>query len=82
MSEVRRKQGNLLGPAGYLSMEDAEALELAQKSMKGEDGAGHSFIELGGREFESQDHLVTEAPIRAFWKGYCNIMGISVGSAA
>lgn len=81
-AEVRRKQGNLLGPAGYLSMEDAEALELVQKSMKGEDGAGHSFIELGGREFESQDHLVTEVPIRAFWKGYCDTMGIAVGSAA
>ncbi len=78
-SEVRRKQGNLLGPAGYLAMEDAEALELAQQSIHGDQGAGHAFIEFGGRAFEDQDHLVTEVPIRGFWKGYCEIMGFATG---
>jgi len=78
-SEVRRKQGNLLGPAGYLAMEDAEALELAQQSIHGDQGKGHAFIELGGRAFEDQDHLVTEVPIRGFWKGYCEIMGFATG---
>ena len=80
-SEARRKQGNLLGPAGYLSMEDAEALELAQQAFHGEQGSGHAFIELGGREFEDQDHLVTEVPIRGFWKGYCEIMGFAAGDS-
>ena len=78
-SQVRRKQGNLLGPAGYLAMEDAEVLEQAQRAMRGDRGRGHAFIELGGRTFEDQDHLVTEVPIRGFWKGYCGVMDISVG---
>ncbi len=76
---MRRKQGNLLGPAGYLAMEDAEVLEQAQRAMRGDRGRGHAFIELGGRTFEDQDHLVTEVPIRGFWKGYCGVMDISVG---
>ena len=78
--DVRRRQGNLLGPAGYLTMEDSEALEIAQQTMLGEQGAGHAFIELGGRGFEDQQHLVTEVPIRGFWKGYCRIMGYEVGA--
>lgn len=73
---VRRKQGNLLGPSGYLAMEDAEALEIANKAFVGEFGRGYSFIEMGGRESDDQDHLVTEAPIRGFWRGYCDMMGI------
>ena len=63
-------------------MEDAEALELAQQAFHGDQGSGHAFIELGGREFEDQDHLVTEVPIRGFWKGYCEIMGFTPGDGA
>ena len=74
----RRMQGNLLGPGGYLSMEDAEALELAHATILAEGGKGHAFVEMGGREFADQDHLVTEVPIRTFWKGYCDLMGMKV----
>ena len=70
----------MLGPAGYLAMEDAEVLEIAHRTMKGDQGAGHAFIELGGRAFEDQEHLVTEVPIRGFWKGYCEVMGIDAGA--
>jgi anthranilate 1,2-dioxygenase large subunit len=73
-------QGNLLGPGGYLSMEDAEALELAHASILAQSGNGHAFVEMGGREMADQDHLVTEVPIRTFWKGYCDLMGMEVGT--
>jgi anthranilate 1,2-dioxygenase large subunit len=76
----RRMQGNLLGPGGYLSMEDAEALELAHASILSRSGNGHAFVEMGGREFADQDHLVTEVPIRTFWRGYCDLMGMKVGA--
>jgi anthranilate 1,2-dioxygenase large subunit len=72
-------QGNLLGPGGYLSMEDAEALEIAHATIQSQHGRGHEFIEMGGRGFEGQPHLVTEVPIRTFWKGYCQLMGMEVG---
>ena len=29
-------------------------------------------------EFADQDHLVTEVPIRMFWRGYCDLMGMKV----
>lgn len=74
----RRMQGNLLGPGGYLSMEDAEALEIAHSAIQSQYGRGHAFIEMGGRGLADQDHLVTEVPIRTFWKGYCNLMGMEV----
>lgn len=76
----RRMQGNLLGPGGYLSMEDAEALELAHATILAESGKGHAFVQMGGREMADQDHLVTEVPIRTFWKGYCDLMGMRVGA--
>lgn len=74
--EMRRKQANLFGPAGYVSMEDIEALELLQAAIvKGEDLTS-AVVEMGGTETNSQNHLMTEVTLRGFWKGYCNIMGI------
>lgn len=73
--EMRRRQGNLVGPAGYVSMEDIEALELLQAAIaKGED-RHHSVIEMGGRDSGSQSHVMTEVAIRGMWRGYCNLMG-------
>ena len=81
-SQSRRVQGNLLGPGGYLSMEDAEALEIAHAAIQGDHGRGHAFVEMGGRgDCGDQEHLVTEVPIRAFWKGYCDLMGFAVAAA-
>ncbi len=78
---LRVKQtANLLGPAGYVSMEDAEAIEVTQMALSGEGGAGAGIVALGGRTVENQDHLVTEVAIRGFWKGYRNLMGFEVRS--
>lgn len=72
---MRRRQSNMFGPAGYVAMEDVEALELTQAAIgKGED-RGTSLIEMGGRGTENQQHVVTELPIRGFWKGYSHQMG-------
>ena len=85
MLQRRRMQNNLFGPAGYVAMEDAEAMELIQQRIS--DGAleGRALLEFGGRGTEDRiDHLFSEGAIRAFWKGYCDIMDIPVsdGSAA
>ena len=72
---MRRKQANLFGPAGYVAIEDVEALELTQAAIaKGEDREA-SLIEMGGRGTDNQQHVVTELPIRGFWKGYSAQMG-------
>ena len=39
-------------------------------------GRGHAFVQMGGRSLADQDHLVTEVPIRTFWKGYCELIGM------
>ncbi len=68
-------QANLFGPAGYVSMEDAEAIEMVQRAITGEGGMGQGIVALGGSGIETEDHLVTEVAIRGFWNGYRNVMG-------
>ena len=75
MREVRRKQNNLLGPAGYVAMEDAEVLEMIQNAIARDDSSG--LLTFGGNGTESTDHFNTEASIRGFWKGYCELMDIT-----
>jgi anthranilate 1,2-dioxygenase large subunit len=74
---MRLAQANLVGPAGYVSMEDAEACELVQRAIAGTED-GRSVIEMGGRAIGGADHLVTESTIRGFWKAYATIMGLEV----
>ena len=70
----RLKQHNMIGPAGFISMEDGEAVELCQNGMRGPEGA--SFIEMGGRGTESLEAMgFDENPIRGFWGGYRRLMG-------
>ena len=75
MREIRRKQNNILGPAGYVAMEDAEVLETVQTAITLDGAAG--LLEFGGNDTESTDHFNTEATIRGFWKVYCEMMGMT-----
>jgi anthranilate 1,2-dioxygenase large subunit len=72
---IRLKQANLVGPAGYISMEDGHATELVQQAIV-RDQEACSFIEFGGRETENQENLLTECGIRGFWKYYREIMHV------
>lgn len=73
MRRVRRKQANMYGPGGYVAMEDAEALELVQQRLM----AGTSLVEMGGREIGGKvETMLSEGPVRGFWRGYCDYMDI------
>lgn len=74
MQAIRRKQTNLIGPAGLISMEDGEAVEIVQNAIAGEDQAT-SYIAMGGGRAEDADHLVTEGAIVGFWKTYEKLVG-------
>ena len=74
MRRLRLKQANFIGPAGYVSVEDSEAIELVQKAMEADNGDGHGIVALGGRDTGTQEHLVTEVAIRGFWHGYRQVM--------
>ena len=47
MTAHRLRQANLVGPAGLVSMEDGEAIEIVQRASRPEPGS-MTVIELGG----------------------------------
>ena len=74
LRNLRIKQANLVGPAGYISMEDTEATELVQRGIAGSE-AMSSVLEMARSAPEEQNTLITENLIRRFWEGYRNLMG-------
>ena len=69
MDARRLRQANLIGPAGFISMEDAAVGGFVQRGLKGvtEDC---SVIKMGGHDANSMESRVTESSIRGFWKKY------------
>lgn len=81
-TEDRLRQLNLVGPAGYISMEDGEAIRLVQQSISGGADGASSVLEMGGRgPIVSADHVVTEVCTRGLWKRYANVMGYAPDTA-
>ncbi|MBR0870272.1 aromatic ring-hydroxylating dioxygenase subunit alpha [Bradyrhizobium tropiciagri] len=72
---TRLKQANLVGPAGYISMEDGCVGGFVQRGILGAPDE-QAIIEMGGSEAESSESRVTEASVRGFWKAYRARMGI------
>jgi anthranilate 1,2-dioxygenase large subunit len=65
----RIKQCNLVGPAGYISMEDGCIGGFVQRGIAAASEQA-SVVEMGGSRAESSDSRVTEASVRGFWKAY------------
>lgn len=80
MQAIRIKQSNLIGPAGLISMEDGEAVEIVQDAVQNELEA-KSYIAMGGVHAEDADHLVTEGAIIGFWQNYEKLVGFDAGSS-
>src|SRR5262249_55492186 len=73
MTERRLKQANLVGPAGYISMEDGAVPGFVQRALRGvEEGA--AILMMGGSDARSQSFRATEASVRGFWKKYRELM--------
>ncbi len=75
MRTRRLKQANLVGPAGFVSMEDGCIGGFVQR---GAMAAAEltSIIEMGGSTAECQDTRITEAAVRGFWQTYRAHMGL------
>ncbi|HLH75569.1 MAG TPA: SRPBCC family protein [Candidatus Binataceae bacterium] len=78
---IRLKQANLIGPAGYISLEDGYAVELVQRALANHPTT-HSVIEMGGRDTAPAQTLVTENALRAFWRSWGQAMGLRLEAAA
>ena len=74
MRRLRLKQANLVGPAGYISMEDTEATELVQQGVV-RDADACSIIDMAKDAPQQTETLITESLIRSFWAGYQTLMG-------
>ncbi len=71
---VRLKQSNLVGPAGFISMEDGAVGGFVQRGIAG--AADHeAIVEMGGDGAVSSEGRATEASVRGFWKAYRQHMG-------
>jgi anthranilate 1,2-dioxygenase large subunit/terephthalate 1,2-dioxygenase oxygenase component alpha subunit len=75
MTELRLRQANLIGPSGFISMEDGAATGFVQRGIRGA-GGEESVVEMGGSGTASEESRVSEAAVRGFWKAYRKYMGM------
>ena len=70
MTRRRLRQANLFGPAGFVSADDGEVIEMSQQGFSQHPDA-RTVARLGGTEVAPTDHMVTETLIRgmhAYWQ--------------
>jgi len=69
MTRRRLLQANLVGPAGYISMEDGAATGFVQRGVAGSPERA-SVIEMGGSGVGSGDSRITETAVRGLWQAW------------
>jgi anthranilate 1,2-dioxygenase large subunit/terephthalate 1,2-dioxygenase oxygenase component alpha subunit len=69
MTRRRLLQANLVGPAGYISMEDGAATGFVQRGIAASADRA-SVIEMGGAGTGSGDSRITETAVRGLWKAW------------
>jgi phenylpropionate dioxygenase-like ring-hydroxylating dioxygenase large terminal subunit len=75
MTKRRLLQANLVGPAGYISMEDGAATGFVQRGVAGSPERA-SVIEMGGSTIGSGDSRITETAVRGLWKAWRQYMQV------
>jgi salicylate 5-hydroxylase large subunit len=75
MRQRRTRQANLFGPAGFVSADDSEIIEMSQQ------GFSHApdesaLVMMGGRGIESVEHMATEVGIRGMYRYWREAMGL------
>ncbi len=72
---MRLKQGNLAGPAGFVSMEDGAVGGFVQRGIAAAETEA-AIVEMGGASAETAATRATEASVRGFWKAWRSQMGV------
>jgi anthranilate 1,2-dioxygenase large subunit/terephthalate 1,2-dioxygenase oxygenase component alpha subunit len=76
LRDLRLQQANLVGPAGYVSMEDGVIGEYVQRGTGGEGGDKSAVLQMGGSGVATvTDSRANETTVRGFWQGYRTLMG-------
>ena len=73
--KTRLKQSNLIGPAGFISMEDGAVGGFVQRGIQGAQDH-EAVVEMGGDHTGSSEGRATETSVRGFWKAYRSHMKI------
>lgn len=73
MTQRRLRQANLFGPAGFVSADDGEVIEFSQQAFESKP-FHRTLAELGGREVEDTEHMVTETLIRGMYRYWRDVM--------
>jgi salicylate 5-hydroxylase large subunit len=73
MTQRRLRQSNLFGPAGFVSADDGEVIEFSQQAFESKP-FHRTLAELGGRDVENTEHMVTETLIRGMYEYWRKVM--------
>jgi salicylate 5-hydroxylase large subunit len=74
MTKRRLRQANLMGPSGFVSMDDSEVMAMAQHGV-GPAPEAAGVLEMDGHGWvEEVPHAVTESEIRAIYEHYRKVM--------
>ena len=72
MTRHRLRQNNIFGPAGFLGIEDNEALRFLQEGLG--TAIPREGLALLGKDGESDDTIITERAIRGMYRYYRDVM--------
>jgi salicylate 5-hydroxylase large subunit len=75
MQARRLRQANLFGPAGLVSADDGEVIEMSQDGFM-QDQEFSTLCELGGTAVENTGHMVTETLIRGMYRYWREVMDL------
>jgi salicylate 5-hydroxylase large subunit len=73
MTQRRLRQANLFGPAGFVSADDGEVIEFAQRAFAA-NGQARTVSELDGLGVQATPHMVTETLIRGMYRYWREVM--------
>ncbi len=74
MTRHRLRQGNLMGPGGFLGIEDNEAMKFVQEGLR-RSTTGLNVIKLESGKVGASTSLISEAAIRSMYQYYRGVMG-------
>ena len=71
---MRVRQSNLIGPGGYIAMEDGAVVGWVRRGITGSEGK-KSVLAMGGRDVERiSESRCNELAVRGFWQGWHGLM--------
>jgi anthranilate 1,2-dioxygenase large subunit len=75
MTRHRLRQGNLMGPSGFLGLEDNEAIKFVQEGVR-RSPTQRGVLKLGGERVGTASSLIDESAIRGMYRHYRKVMGL------